>query len=841
MPGPSELEKLLEASAQEGKGTHGRPPRARPSRFQKVEHTPGKRQRYNTPDTLDIFQQIVNQQPAKPDGTATPESEKKKAYIAGMGFLLDLDKLKVMMRTATVQESYGFFVAKILPNAPPSREVPQVLKQTGCNLMGSITDAKQNSILDLTLPSVAEITRILRQLRGLVPQKWAPMMLALIQHITTISSRPEDYSNIEVYRAASARKNLLLRDLIDSWMIFHPNYRLDKPPSEAGWSFPVSDKNHLLRHQWNGKVVDAIGLLFRPYTTNSLHQVSAAAFASLVLLTDTSHTSQEVRLEARPFTSRVGQIAASVRVDKDTLREMYSHNPELHKYVSSRWNSLVKGLRLDSRPSSRDDASTRDQRETFVVRPLSNAQPDAIMADIRKRLSLGLRMVDMGAIEKAWSEVVEYSTKPGSHGMDMLLKSKHIFDYFIFAFTSVRRPRQAAEAWACMTRLHIKPTIRSWTSLLEGCRRIRDHVSMENVWRKLASTGIPLDATVWTSRINALIECGQVQMALKALIEMAASWKQEPDPITGAKFPIAPINAAVAGLIRLRGGSPAARRVLDWATEQGAKPDVITFNTLLRPFVKNGETSQIEHIFEMMKKQKVEADAGTFTVMLDGLFSEYKKDDPEEQKQAVKQLFDHMEAMGIALNMDTFAKMLHLLLHDNDYKRASANAILDYIKSRGLKPSTYMYTILVSHYFSRNPPDLQAVNELLDGMSAIQHENLDRVFWERVVRGYTVAGELTRAFDVFDKVANLGLALTLFTLEDLLRAVIRSGQMDSAKRLVDTVKRDREQYQPDTAMDQRYWRHGFWGLARDFKLLTEEDMLSLIAASEKARQPASTE
>ncbi|EOO02224.1 putative glutathione s-transferase protein [Phaeoacremonium minimum UCRPA7] len=240
--------------------------------------------------------------------------------------------------------------------------------------------------------------------------------------------------------------------------------------------------------------------------------------------------------------------------------------------------------------------------------------------------------------------------------------------------------------------------------------------------------------------------------------------------------------------------------------------------------IRQGLTEEVGTIFKMMKEQGIQADVATFTIVLDGSLSQLDEQSSEKQVETVMRVLSEMEAAGIEANMETYGKMMYLLLREGDRARDSVKAVLAHIWGKGLELSSHIYTILVEHYFSREPPDLDAVRDLIQSRGLVNKSGTtDLVFWERVIKGYAHAGDTASAMDIFERIDSFGAAVTLSTLEVLLRALVHFREAEQAQKLVDTVLSHRDRFMSDTTgnTDSRFWRHGFWGFAMDNGLVRE--------------------
>lgn len=766
--------------------------------------------------SLEIFERVVRKQVDQENSPSEPAPKSP----AALEYYNDLARLKPMLRSQSIEACLEFFLTKVWNNVPPGGR-NQLLKQRGTILMTRVVEAKMADWDNEKLPSLAQVTQLLYGLGSLSCKKWAESVMSLIRNLVTRSTAKTDYPDAGAYERSMARKDVLLQDMVDTWIMF--NRRRMSP--NRSFRFPELDEAQLLKYARSGEAMKAINMIFPHIWGNDFLPIRPLAIASFVVLSDPAHSSLEAQEKAKPFLDPMGKVLASVAIWKTGLQSIFTGHPDVLAYVLSRWNSLVSQLRQTDGPKRRP--------QKIVSKPEVIRHGGPNEKHIMQKVNTALGMSDSDAVEAAWALFWGTEAVLSEDRKAELQDMVKTFHHFIMAFTALHRPQRALEVWESMIRIGAQPTVKTWTSLIEGCRRSKNAVGIENVWRKLLASGLEVDEAAWSARVVGLISCGEPEAGLRALDEM----------LHQSELTIAPINAALAALIRLNAMS-AARKVLDWASRNNIEPDIRTFNTLLRPLVVQGNAAQVESLLKMMKEKGVEPDAATYTVLLEGIIGSSKDTDPAEQVRSINDLFSQMDAAGVQANMQTFGRMLYLLLGEpgaNSYE--AVEAIRRHIQSKGLHMSTHMHTILLNHYFGLDPPNLAAVEDLMnkDGLKwrMFVRRGLDKVFWERVIKGYAVAGEVERAFEIFEQVNNIGAALTLDTLATLLRSLVRAGKREEARKTVEIVKRHRQNSYVSPAGEAeslggglqkqrgRYWRHGFWAYAVECELLSPAEWRQL--------------
>lgn len=801
-----------------------------------------------TPESLRIFQRVVKQQADK----EKPTEEPRDLAPGALQFYNDLSRLRPMMKEESIEECFDFFLTKLWNNQPFQGR-NRLLKQRGTYLVGRVAEAKMSDMDNEKLPSVAQITQILHEMESLSTTKWTDLIMGLIRSIISKSAARADYPSSEAYEEAMARKAKLLEDLVESWIVFH-RHRLSayagdfQSSEEAEFRLP-----HLnvaaLRTLKYGDILTALGQIFPQNLLNVAggHQrIPAAALATFVLLVDPNHSTLDARRKAKPLLQSIARIVTIVKVRPVALGKMLEPFPDVLAYVLRLWDTITARLRTGSGTGPQQGFRT----DANIISAALGQTGGIDTAGIQAQLTDALKMGDAAMVEAAWAQYWGTGLEDPERMQQLKKHNELVFNYFILAFTALRRPQRAVDVWDSMASIKVEPTLKTWTSMIEGCRRAKNPVGLENVWKKLVASGTQLDAVAWSARIAGLIDVGQPEAGLQALSEMQKLSKQG-----GAQMNVETINAAVSALIRLNAMS-AARKVLSWASENGVEPDVVTYNILLRPMVHQGNVEGVATLLTLMGEQKVEPDGATWTILLDGLIYNTKDASPAEQRQSVQKLFDDIEAAGAKANMETCARMIHLLLRDGKYSghhtQGAVGAIYDHIQRQGLRPSTYIYTMLVDHYFRCDPPAVAEVEELLthrglqlEGNRGDRLDHMDRIFWERLINGFASAGHVDRAFELFRSAGVVVAWMTLNTLETLLRSLVRGGRMAEAQVVVNTVKQRRSAAEagaedvyggvvPGRGSERthrRHWNHAFWSFAHDSGLLPLQEWKELEAGS----------
>ena len=457
---------------------------------------------------------------------------------------------------------------------------------------------------------------------------------------------------------------------------------------------------------------------------------------------------------------------------------------------------------------------------------------------ILQGLQVATKTKDLNLANKLWIRLVKLLEDPKL--VDQLqLRSKteslspletrkraEISDVFLKClktFVKIGHADKAVEVWNFMGQnLGFQPGPAHWVMLLDSCKRSMDALSLNDIWQKIKEKKIQPDHLMWTAYIDGLLNCKDWKTALKALEDMGEAWKSArsgqtsqihhiaSDKYIGTYLPhIAPINAALTGLIALGKGS-AASTVLKWAIAQNVKPDSITFNVILKHAVNTNNMEEIQRILIKMEEFKCPPDDATITALISGLLqsptSSFYTQNPEQQKETMIRLLNYIEQSGFRMRHSIYSRVLHDFLIQENPNLLAAHAVLAHMAGHNMQPDHSIYTILIRFYFSTHPPSLVAIDSL---WQRIQREKtpLDHIFYDRMIEGYARVGEIEKMLKFLRRMPEVGMKTGWVALTTVLRALRRAEEWDLIYELVaDVLDKDGL-----FRIGQRGWRsREFW-------------------------------
>ncbi|KAF6231764.1 hypothetical protein HO173_010066 [Letharia columbiana] len=489
---------------------------------------------------------------------------------------------------------------------------------------------------------------------------------------------------------------------------------------------------------------------------------------------------------------------------------------------------------------------------TEILEPTENYKKSSIFEDLvgpsqtrqdvdwsEKGLGAGLAEIDKASkqilyskrtdTERAvelWRQFQAYLEAGKSE--DKADSTDQLYARFLRTFWALRRHDHAIEVWNHMINSGHLPGQRHWSAMLTGCVQAKDVESLQNIWTNMLRSGMPPDTHAWTTYIHGLIDCRKWKEGLNALEHLGRIWKsapplkssdtvadrtvgtitadeeqstEKPKDDTILRPTVAPINAALSALIHIN--MPVLLpRVLAWARFHQVSLSTVTFNILLRPIVRDGSQASLQAHLQQMADANCIPDVATFSMILNGLVSNptstFHTLPPEAQESTITSILADMGRQGIEPDKFTYGTLLDGLLTPENKTLSynftpnvpAARTILAHMAARNIHPSSPIYTILITHYFTRRPlPDLPAISSL---WSSIVHSGqmkyLDNIFFDRLIEGYADNDKIEESLKFLRMMPEQGKSPGWRALARLLRALVRAREWGLCRELVEDVE-----------------------------------------------------
>ncbi|KAL8297475.1 hypothetical protein RB597_006530 [Gaeumannomyces tritici] len=782
---------------------------------------PGRPSSDRSTASLAIFESVVRGKSNQPDGPSGVATD------LGLGTFDELVEMShaLNMPDVPLAHQYRQFRNSIYPRLCDSGAMPELFKAQINHLLQMVSTAVAQDPSDRELPSLTEYTQVARKLKMLSLKHWIIAIRGVLVFVCSID--PNRCDTLEGYELALGRRNFALESLVDSWKLFSLPEELLAPLPHLGdvdkvkFAVPALSHKALSNNEPREALRLALSDLFPVLSPAEIAPAIPLLIATFTVINDMTICPFNIRAAATPLLAPIGSILARVTArlvskdgEKAMLKNLTDIPDELADYLIRRWPTVID--QLTGTPKSRYGPEG-DTWFNKVDLSGANRKPVPI---INRELQNAHRMKDVAAIEAVWYDFWGEKAQPNKEACSFLKENAPIFHQFIMMYTAQGLPQRSVQVWNAMTSIGIKPDVRAFTAMMDGFKRARNLRGVQNTWNKLVATGHQLDVRAWTARVDGLTHCGKPEDGLRALEEMAVRSKaaeagrKNNAAHMAVKPSIEPVNAALAGLLRLD-GIAAAKKLLVWAQRHDITPNVATYNTLLQTLIREGPEGA-EAVLKMMGEQGVQPDDVTVTIVLETLVPTiFGKEGDEEKIKVVQSIFKLIDKFSTAKNQYAYNKLLFLILKSGG---RNADQVVSHIAKHILaltqKPNAFAYTILAQHYLSRDPPDVDRVRSLIDNHRLFNNPAIDHIFWERVMNGYLGVDDVDGALGVLSNMRTTT-SFTLTVLERLLIALVRERRVPEADALVKRVKDERLALAEDSELKGRFMNHSFFEFATE--------------------------
>lgn len=434
-----------------------------------------------------------------------------------------------------------------------------------------------------------------------------------------------------------------------------------------------------------------------------------------------------------------------------------------------------------------------------------------VIQTYNKRLGRAKESQNLDAAEKHWTSVQDLLT-PGSGETSIDPAFLPLYEQFLLVFLSLRRPQMASEVWNSMVSNGIEPSVSTWTIMMRGLQITRDFRVQEEMWQRMRDSGLQPDAQAWGTRLFGLFRANRFRDGLRALEEMGREWltaarheyaetsnntrlsapfdfRSYGDTASGVPKPNTIImNSCLSALASQ--GKGYIPQIITFCRNFGIESDVTTYNILINVSLAQDQPQEAIALLQRMTTQGLQPDSATITIILNTLFrsSVFDTLPPDEQQGRIMALIASLESQGVAVDAKGYALLVDRLLKEYNNVTA-AHAVLAHMAARNLHPSPHIYTILMTHYFAQDPPDLYAVDALWNQISARSNPGLDVIFYDRMVEGYARHSDVGRMMTFLTRMSKEGKRPGWLAILAVVRRLAESGDMVRLKELVMDIHR----------------------------------------------------
>ncbi|MCD7467069.1 hypothetical protein HAX54_004262 [Datura stramonium] len=259
-------------------------------------------------------------------------------------------------------------------------------------------------------------------------------------------------------------------------------------------------------------------------------------------------------------------------------------------------------------------------------------------------------------------------------------------------------------------------------SVLKACGRFNDFRTGEILHGVILKNMFEFDSYVVSALIDMYSKCGEVEKAKRVFYDTA-----DRDLVA--------LNALVSGCVQQGIVKEALDLVVEMKADQGLKPNVVTYNTLIAGFSQEDDGAMVCKVVELMHDDGLELDVVSWTSIVSGLVQNFHN----------KEAFDTFKRMlddGMCPSSATISSILPACANVIDLMRGKE--IHGYAVVMGIDKDVYVKSALV---------DMYAKCGFIAEAEHLFSKTCERntVTWNSMIFGYANHGYCSEAIELFNQ------------------------------------------------------------------------------------------
>ncbi|KAH7885883.1 hypothetical protein F5I97DRAFT_1876156 [Phlebopus sp. FC_14] len=363
---------------------------------------------------------------------------------------------------------------------------------------------------------------------------------------------------------------------------------------------------------------------------------------------------------------------------------------------------------------------------------------------------------------------------------------------FLTAFLKCNRKDLAESLWNDMLRYDCKPTVITWTALLDGYDGSNNAEDAEVAWQGMIAQGVEPTAVTFRAIISTLFNARKPDDAVKyfALLQRRLANGME----SSVEDSLAVYNTVLHGLlINRREGD--AHALLQKLREKGPKPDIVSYNTLLRHHGRKGEFRSVSRVLDAIKEDGLVGDVYTFSTVLSALLKIGRTD-------ATDIVLGLMRKQNVEPNVAVFTAIINCQVREGSEQglRAAMELLQKMEQNTGPQPNDVTYTGILANLHRHDWSDIALASEckryVLESMKRrnIQpNRSTYHILIEACLKNTAPQG-LEDALGYYEEMARRKIVMSYDTWYVLLRGLIAREAWAVADQVVERLVKERTPY-----------------------------------------------
>ncbi|KAF7347930.1 Pentatricopeptide repeat-containing protein, mitochondrial [Mycena venus] len=266
--------------------------------------------------------------------------------------------------------------------------------------------------------------------------------------------------------------------------------------------------------------------------------------------------------------------------------------------------------------------------------------------------------------------------------------SELVWGSFLAAFLKRDQNDLAAKLQKDMANFGIRPGILMWNMVIDVYSDRGETNEVLAAWRTMSAQGVKPNALTYRALISSLFRAKQSTEAL----QWFTTFETDVKPISSVEHSLFVYNAVLNGLLHLgRGNVETALSIFQRMQDDGPKPDLVSYNTMLGYHARQTDFKSMAAIINQMGSARVVGDVFTFSTILSALLRVGRTDAPE-------MVINIMRKQGVEASVATYTAIIQSQMEEQTIQHLQATMrLLDEMeKDRDVAPNEVTYTSVLA-------------------------------------------------------------------------------------------------------------------------------------------------
>ncbi|KAL3002545.1 hypothetical protein AAZX31_08G059900 [Glycine max] len=239
------------------------------------------------------------------------------------------------------------------------------------------------------------------------------------------------------------------------------------------------------------------------------------------------------------------------------------------------------------------------------------------------------------------------------------------------------------------------------------------------------------------------------------------------------------LNALLAAYLHSRKYDIVGELFRDLPTQLSIKPDLVTYNTIIKAFCEKGSFDSALSVFQEIEEKGLSPDSITFNTLLDGLYSKGRFEEGEK-------VWEQMGVKNVAPGVRSYCSKLVGLAEVK--KMGEAVVLFREMEKLGVKPDLFCINAVIKGFV--NEGNLDEAKKWFGEIAKFEYDP-DRNTYSIIVPFLCEKGDFKTAIDMCKEIFNNRCRVDATLLQGVVDKLASEGMDTEAKEIVEIGKTNR--------------------------------------------------